>query len=239
MNRLQEYFDVSYIWSTIPELLPYVRVTFLVTLLSVVFGSLLGFILAFMKLSKSNILIALANAYITVMRCTPAVVMLFLVYYGIPAFSERIFGIDLEHVPIGFYVVATFTFMFAGMMAEVIRSAIEAIDPGQYEAAVSVGLTPVQAYIRIIIPQAMVVGLPNFANGLIAVLQDGALAYTIGFIDVVGKANLIIAGNYGTHMIEVYIVLIIFYWALTLILEKVFERLEVVLSKGSRSLKTT
>ncbi|RKJ40645.1 ABC transporter permease subunit, partial [Butyricicoccus sp. 1XD8-22] len=124
-------------------------------------------------------------------------------------------------------------------MAEVIRSAYLAVDKGQYEAAVSVGLTPFQAMRRIIFPQAVVIALPNFGNGLISVLQEGALAYTIGFIDIVGKANLIIANNYNTHALEIYIALAVFYWVLSIAIEKFFTKLEKVFSKGQRSLKTS
>jgi len=124
-------------------------------------------------------------------------------------------------------------------MSEVIRSAILAIDKGQFEAAVSVGLTPWQAYRRIIFPQAFVVALPNFGNGLIAILQEGALAYTIGFIDIVGKANLIISSNFNSHALEIYIALAVIYWVISIVIEKVFDLLEKAFSKGSRSIKAS
>ena len=85
-------------------------------------------------------------------------------------------------------------------MSEVIRSAYESIDKGQFEAACKCWVKPFQAYRRIIFPQALVVAIPNFGNSLIALLQEGALAYTIGLIDVVGKAELIIAVKLSIHM---------------------------------------
>lgn len=236
---MEKYFDVEYIWTALPQLLPFLKVTFLVVGLSVLFGSLLGLALAFGKMSKSKILRIIANGYTTIMRCTPSIVLLFLVYYGIPAFSERIFGINLQDIHTGVYVVITFTLQFAAMMSEVMRSAIQSINKGQFEAAVSVGLTPFQGYRRIIFPQAFVVALPNFGNGLISILQEGALAYTIGFVDIVGKANLIIANNYNTHQLEIYIGLAVVYWVLSIVIEKVFEILEKAFSKGSSSLKVS
>jgi len=236
---MEKYFDINYLWTALPQLLPYLWITLFVAALAVIFGSLLGLIIAVFKLSKNKILRFLANSYITVMRCTPSIVLLFLVYYGIPAFSDHFFGIYLQDVNTGVFVVITFSLQFAAMMAEVIRSAYLAIDKGQYEAAVSVGLTPFQAYARIIFPQAVVVALPNFGNGLISVLQEGSLAYTIGFIDIVGKANLIIANNYNTHTLEIYIALAVFYWVLSVAIEKFFGKLEKVFSKGQRSLKTS
>ena len=124
-------------------------------------------------------------------------------------------------------------------MSEVIRSAYQSIDKGQFEAAVSVGLTNTQAYRRIVVPQAFVVAIPNFGNGLLALLQEGSLAYTIGLIDVVGKANLIIASNYNTHTLEIFIALAIIYWVLSILIEQVFLKLEKVFSKGKQSLETT
>lgn len=236
---MEKYFDFRYIWEALPQLLPYLKVTFLVTGFAVLFGSIMGLVLAFAKLGKSKFLRFTANGYTTIMRCTPSIVLLFLVYYGVPALSEGVFGINLQDIHTGVFVVTTFTLQFAAMMSEVIRSSIESIQRGQFEAAVSVGLTPFQAYLRIIFPQAFVVALPNFGNGLIAVLQEGALAYTIGFVDIVGKANLIIANNYGTHTLEIFIALAVIYWILSIVIEKSFAKLEQLFSKGSRLLKTS
>ncbi|RUL53137.1 MULTISPECIES: amino acid ABC transporter permease [Lysinibacillus] len=236
---MEKYFDIDYIWTALPNLLPYLKVTFLVAGLAVLFGTLLGLLLAFAKMGKSKLLRALANGYTTVMRCTPSIVLLFLVYYGIPFVADSLFRINLQDIHTGVFVVVTFSLQFAAMMSEVIRSAIQAINHGQYEAAVSVGLTPFQAYRRIIFPQAFVVALPNFGNGLISILQEGALAYTIGFIDIVGKANLIIASNFNTHALEIYIALAVIYWVVSITIEKVFEKLEKIFSKGSRSLKAS
>lgn len=235
---MEKYFDIEYLWTALPVLLPYLWITLFVAALSVLFGSILGLILAVAKLSKNKVLRFLANGYTTIIRCTPSIVLLFLVYYGIPAFFENVLFIDIQSLHTGVFVVITFTLQFASMMSEVIRSSYEAIDKGQYEAAVSVGLTPIQAYARIIFPQAFVIALPNVGNGLIAVLQEGALAYTIGFIDIVGKANLIIANNYGTHTLEIFLALAIIYWVLSFVIEKGFSALEKLFSKGQSSYKS-
>ncbi|WP_274309075.1 amino acid ABC transporter permease [Solibacillus daqui] len=236
---MEKYFDLSYIWSALPNLLPYLWITLYIAALSVICGTLFGLVLAAAKLSTNKWFCRLANGYTTIIRCTPSIVLLFLVYYGIPAFSEGLLGIYLQNVPTGVFVVVTFSLQFAAMMSEVIRSSYLAIDRGQFEAAVSVGLTPLQAYRRIIFPQALVVALPNFGNGLISVLQEGALAYTIGFIDIVGKANLIIANNYGTHTLEIFIALAVIYWVLSISIEKIFALLEKAFSKGKQPIKTT
>ena len=172
---MEKYFNIEYLWTALPVLLPYLWITLFVAMLSVLFGSILGLFLAIAKLSNKKVLRFLANSYTTIIRCTPSIVLLFLVYYGIPALFENVMGIDIQSIHTGVFVVITFTLQFGSMMSEVIRSSYEAIDKGQYEAAVSVGLTPFQAYARIIFPQAFVIALPNIGNGLIAVLQEGHL----------------------------------------------------------------
>ena len=235
---MEKYFDASYIWSSLPALLPFLQVTFLVAGLSIIFGTFFGFILAAMKLGKSKFALKLANFYTTILRCTPSIVLLFLVYYGVPAIAEN-FGINLQDLHTAVFVIITFTLQFAAIMSEVIRSSYESIEKGQFEAAVSVGLSPFQAYRRIIFPQALVVALPNLGNGIIALLQEGSLAYTIGLIDVVGKANLIIAANYNSHSLEIFIALAVIYWILSILIEKVFALLEKLFSKGKQTMKTT
>lgn len=219
-------------------LLPFLKVTFMVAGLSVLFGTLLGFVLAAAKVGKSKLAKKIANGYTTIMRCTPSIVLLFLVYYGIPAIGQN-FGINLNDLDTAIFVVVTFTLQFAAIMSEVIRSAYESIDKGQFEAAVSVGLSNAQAYRRIIFPQAVVVALPNFGNSLLALLQEGSLAYTIGLIDVVGKANLIIASNYNAHTLEIFLALALIYWVLSILIEQFFLKVEKVFSKGKQALKTT
>lgn len=235
---MEKYFDALYIWESIPALLPFLKVTFFVAGLSVLFGSLLGLLLAIMKLGRNKYVQKIAHGYTTIMRCTPSIVLLFLIYYGVPALASN-FGMDLNNMSSAFFVVITFTLQFGALMSEVIRSAYVSIDKGQYEAAVSVGMSNLQAFRRIIFPQAFVVALPNFGNALLELMKEGALAYTIGLIDVMGRANLIIAGNYNAHALEIYIGLSIIYWILSIMIEQFFFKLEKIFSKGKKSLKTT
>lgn len=231
---MDKYFNGVYIIDSIPKLLPYLNVTFMVTLLSVVFGTLLGFILALAKIRNNKMTRRFANGYTTAIRCTPSIVLLFLVYYGIPAITRN-FGIDLDWVDKIFFIVTTFTLQFAAAMCEVIRTSYDAVDKGQFEAAVSVGLTPFQAYTTIVLPQAFVVAIPNIGNSLIALIKEGSLAYTIGLIDVMGKASLIIAGNFNAHALETYIALSILYWIISLIIEQFFFRVEKTLTKHKQT----
>ncbi len=213
----------------IPQLLPFLSVTLAIMLATVFFGGILGFILAFCKL-KGRVSAKIAQAYIYIIRCIPSIVMLFMVYYGLPKFL-LIFNIDINNYDRAFFVILTFSLLFAASMAEVFRTAYIAIDKGQTEAALSIGLTPLQAFVRIVFPQALVVALPNFTNALVNLMKEGALAYTIGLIDLMGKGDLIIYNNQGAYNLETYIALSLIYWAMTIIIEKTFMHLEMRLSK--------
>lgn len=235
---MDKYFDVSYIWGAFPMLLPFLKVTFQFVGSSVVIGLIIGLVLTMMKVGRNRFLKGLANAYTTVLRCTPSIVLLFLVYYGIPAIGRQL-GLNLNDLSTIYFVIIAFALQFGAIMSEVMRAAYLSVDKGQYEAGVSIGLSPFQVYRRIIVPQAIVTAIPNFGNSLISLLQEGALAYTIGFIDIVGKAELIIASNYNTHALEIFLALALIYWVLSILIEQCFLRLERIFSKGSRTLKTS
>lgn len=220
-------FDFWYIFEAILDLLPYLVSTFMMLILSILGGTILGSILAWIKIRRRPLSTGFANFYIYIIRACPPIVLLFLVFYGLPEILLRGFGIDTNHFSQLFFVVITFSLLFSATMAEVIRSAVAAIDKGQREAALSIGLSDRQAFIRIILPQATIIALPNFANSLIVLLKEGALAYTIGFIDVMGKGILMIGNQYGAHALEIYIALGLLYWSITIFLEQVFQKMEM------------
>ena len=230
-------FDFFYLLEQIPKLVPYLDVTFLILILTLFFGTILGFALAVWKLGKNLILRKLAYAFTTAMRCTPSIVLLFLVYYGLPALAS-ILAFDLNDLSKIFFVVTAFSLSFGNVMSEIIRSSYLAVEKGQYEAAVSVGLTRFDAFRRIILPQAAVVALPNIINSILTLLKEGSLAYTIGLIDVMGKANLLIAMNYEAHALETLLALSFIYWSISIIIENANGLLEQKLSKGRTFIKT-
>lgn len=229
-------FHPYYIIEVLPQLIPYLWVTIAMVVGTVFFGGLLGVLLAMAKVRRGRIAKALANIYIYITRCVPSIVMLFIVYYGLPEFLLAL-GININHFSKGFFVIVTFTILFSSTMAEVFRSAYEAVDKGQREAAISVGLTEFQAFRRIVLPQCIVVAIPNFTNAVVNLMKEGSLAYTIGLIDIMGKGQLIIGQNQGSYALEIYLALMILYWILTLLLEKGFGYLEKRLARGKKLLK--
>ena len=229
-------FYPEFIISVLPRLLAYLPMTLLVMAATVAAGLILGLALARARMSRSRMGRAVAGAYIMVMRCTPSVVLLFIVYYALPMLVMALAGVDINGVHRAFFVIVTLSLLFAANMGELLRGAYLSVGREQREAALSAGLSETQAFIRITAPQAAVAALPNFCNALTALMKEGALAFTIGLVDMMGQGMLIISRNYGAYGLETYIALALLYWALTIILEQSFRALERRLSRGKRSI---
>lgn len=217
------------------QLLPYLGVTFLIVAGTLVFASIIGFLVARAKI-KNGFTKYIANAYIAVFRCIPSIVLLFLVYYGLPQLCRILFNVDISFWSKSVFVILTFALLFGANMGELMRAAYEAVDGGQTEAALSVGLTEGQAFIRVTFPQAFRYALPNLASVITGLMKEGALAYTVGLIDMMGKGKMIISMNYGAYTMETYLALFIIYWVLTKAVEIFFGLLDRRLSRGGRTL---
>ena len=229
-------FYPARIFETIPVLLPYLLVTFEILLGVVIVGVGIGFLLARGMLSKHKWKNRIAGFIINAFRCTPSIVMLFVVFYGLPTLFWALFKIDINDWTKVFYVVTALGLLFSASAAEIMRSSYLAVPAGQREAALTSGLTEAETFRRITLPQAFVISIPNLGNSFIVLLKEGSLAFTIGLIDVMGKGNLIISLNYGAYALETYIALAIIYWTLTILLEQLFKKIEKHFSKGRKSL---
>ena len=232
MNRPFSPIQILY---ALKIILPKIGVTFGVVLGTVICGLLLAILIVRQKFSRHRFWNIFADFYIHILRCTPSIVLLFIVFYGIPKFMLVLFGVYINFWPKMIFVIMALTLLYSAQLAEIIRSALAAVGPGQYEAGIASGLSPFMTMVRIVIPQAFVIAIPNLGNSLIALLKEGSLAYTIGLIDMMGSGNLIISRNYGAYALETYIALAIIYWGLTLLIENLFKFLEKQFSRGRRT----
>ena len=110
------------------------------------------------------------------------------------------------------------TLLFGASISEVFKSSYQALPKEQLEAGLSIGLTEYQTFIRILLPQAFRIALPNIVTAIINLLKDIALAYTIGLVDLMGEGNLIISRNMGNYSLETYTAVAIVYWVLAFFL---------------------
>lgn len=221
-------FDPTLIFEFFPILLGHLGITFEILILSLLVGGLLGGLLAVIRYFHIPALEQFVIIYISFIRGTPIIIQLFLVYYGLPEILKLV-GIDITRMDALVFVIITYILSNAASFAEIFRGAIQAVDRGQVEAALSIGMTPVQSFIRIIFPQSLRIALPNIANTVISSLKDTSLAFTIGIMDIMGRGETLIAAT--MHALEVYITLSIIYYILVIILETAFKWSERYASK--------
>ncbi|MDC0702196.1 MULTISPECIES: amino acid ABC transporter permease [Priestia] len=203
--------------------------------LSLLFSLLLGFAIALIRIQKKPVLSKMATIYLSFMRCTPLLVQLFLVYFGLPQLLLLV-HIDINSWSRITFLVIAFSLHTAAPLSEVIRSAYFSIDKGQFEAAYSIGMNYFQSLRRIILPQAFVAALPNVGNATISLLKDTALAFSIGIIDIMGQVRLILGNNYGIAMFEIYVTISLVYWSICIVIEIIVSYLEKHLKKGRVSI---
>lgn len=227
-------YDLSYVFKFLPDILSALPLTLWILLLTSSLGSLLGALLAWGQLYGDEVLASLSRGYVFVLRCTPPIVLLFMVFYGLPEFLEWWLGLDVNGWSRTIFVVTAMTLLFAASISEVFKSAYEAVPVGQMEAGLSIGLTELQTFWRILFPQAFRIALPNISNAILNLLKDMALAYTIGLADVMGAGNLLIGRNLGNYSLETYTAVAAIYWGLALLLSVGSQLLEKSLDTGKR-----
>lgn len=222
------HFRIKSFFSYFIKLLPYLKTTFIYVLVALLVGIILGLILTVFKLRKNPFLRTLSIVYTAIFRSVPPVVLLFLVYYGLTAIVQ---GNSQNRL---FYVCVTLTLLSSASISEIMRSSYCSVPRGQYEAGESIGLTNIQIVRRIMLPQAFYFALPNLSSIIIGLLKDGSLAFTIGLVDVFGKANLLNNTTYSKYILEIYTALAAIYWLMAIVIEKVFARVDSLLSKDKR-----
>ena len=222
-------FDVSLVFTSIPELMKKLPITLELALSAMLLGLALGLVMAIIKMKKIKILTQITNLLISLLRGTPVIVQLYVAFFGIPMFFQAInqkFGTDLAVAKIpGFaYAMVALGLNQAGFMAEIIRSALQSVDSGQIEAAHALGMTYAQALRRIILPEAIEVALPTLGNSLISIIKGTSLAFTCAVVEITAQGQII--GGKTYRFFEVYVSLAIIYWVITLIIEQLIRVIE-------------
>ncbi len=191
--------------------------TLKLTFLAVTIGVILGLIVALIKMSSIKPISFIGASYVEIIRGTPLLVQLLLIYNGLMQF-----GIDIPAFTAG---VSALAINSAAYVAEIIRAGIQAVDPGQNEAARSLGMTHAMAMRYVIIPQAIKNILPALGNEFIVMLKESAIVSVIGFADLTRQADIIQSITY--KYFEPYIIIAAIYFIMTFIFSRllgIFER---------------
>ena len=210
MSALQLVID------SLPVLLQGTLLTLKFAVLSMVFGLLIGIVVALMGIGHQPILKAIARVYVSIMRGTPLLVQIFVVYYGLPGI-----GIALEPTPAG---VLTLSLNVGAYLSESMRGAILGVPRGQWLAAYSLGMAPLQTLRYVVGPQALRLAVPSLSNSLIRLIKDTSLVSVITVTELLRTSQEIIAATY--QPLPLYLAAAAIYWILSTALSALQHVLE-------------
>ncbi|MCP2366372.1 cystine transport system permease protein [Agromyces flavus] len=191
-----------------PLVLGAVTGTIPLALASFAIGLVLALAVALMRLSKNRIVSNIARFYVSVIRGTPLLVQLFVIFYGMPSI-----GITIDPWP---SAIAAFSLNVGGYAAEIIRAAILSVPKGQWEAGYTIGMSSATTLRRVILPQAARVSVPPLSNTFISLVKDTSLASLILVTEMFRVAQEIAA--FSTEFLLVYLEAALIYWVICLAL---------------------
>jgi ectoine/hydroxyectoine ABC transporter permease protein EhuD len=196
---------VSFVQDILPYLLEGAISTLKLTFLSMTLALAIGLAVALFRLSRNRFVHLIASAYVELIRGTPLLVQLFIIYYGLPQY-----GIRLDAFTAGVVGLST---NYGAYLAEVYRAGILSIDRGQWEAGDSIGLTRFALMRYIILPQAIRVVLPPIGNYFISMLKDSALVATISVVELMRAAQLRVAITF--RAMDIYLLVALLYFLMS------------------------
>lgn len=215
--------------STLIQLADGFRFTFGIFFFTLIFSIPLGLLVSKGRMSKITIVSAFFRFYISILRGTPLMLQLLLVYFG----PFYMFGVNLGSIVIGpfnYRFIATiiaFSLNYAAYFAEIFRGGIQSMSKGQYEAATVLGFSRMQTYFKIILPQVVKRVLPSVSNEIITLVKDTSLAQVLSVTEMFTRAS---AAASKQVSVMPFIVAGAFYYAMNLIIEAILNRVEKSMS---------
>ncbi|MGM9967434.1 MULTISPECIES: amino acid ABC transporter permease [unclassified Rummeliibacillus] len=205
----------------IPFLLKGAYYTLLITVVSMFFGLIIGLLAAIARIKGNRFLRNIARVYVSIIRGTPPLVQIVIVYYGLVDYGIELGPLTAAYIALSINIGA--------YVSEAFRGAIQSVPKGQTEAALATGMTEKQAMRRIIIPQAIRYAIPPLGNTFVGMLKETSLVSVIAVTELMRSAQLLVA-QYYVYM-PFYLSIGIMYWGMstffTFILNKVEKRLSV------------
>ncbi|HLT57829.1 MAG: amino acid ABC transporter permease [Limnochordales bacterium] len=201
---------------SLPALLQASLVTVGLAAASMAAGLVIGLLSALIRIARIPVLSHLMRAYVSIIRGTPLLVQIYLVYYGPPQF-----GWHLEPVP---SAIVALSLNVGAYLSESFRGAIESVSKGQMEAAYTLGMTYWTAMRRIIVPQSLRTALPTVGNTYIGLLKDTSLVSVITVTELLRQSNVIIARTWKP--LTIYMTAAVLYWFMSTMFSFVQERVE-------------
>lgn len=228
-------FSFEFIVESFGYVVKAIPMTLLLTFVPVTLGLVLGFLISLIKINRIPVFSQLVTVYNSFFRSIPLVVLFFLVYYGMPKIINHAVNggmrvVTAKNLNNNVIAIVTLTLYSSAFLCEIVRGALSAVDMRQMEAAHALGMTKFQAYIRIIIPQAIVVALPNYFNFVLALLKGTSVVFTISVVDMMSAAKL--QAEVGYRFVEAYVLVGAFYIIFSLFFSQIFLAIERNAKRG-------
>lgn len=217
-------FDFQWFINLFPIVLPSLKLTIEISLISLIFTLLLSVIISIVRYYKIWGLSQIFGVYITFFRATPLVAQLFMLYFGLPCVIPALKSMTAFQA-----TVIALTLNTASFMAETLRAALESVEVGQLEACYSMSMTKYQTMMRVVLPQAFVVALPSLGNQFIGIIKGSALGFTVGLADIMAKSKMEAALT--LRFFEAYLCVTLIYLVIVVFVEKIQKLLEKRIQK--------
>ncbi len=216
------------LWNIVVQLSEGMLASLAIFFLTLLFALPLGLVITFVRRSRFRVLKWIAKIYISIMRGTPLMLQLLVVFFG----PYYLFGMSLSFSYRFYAVIIGFTLNYAAYFAEIYRSGIEAVPQGQYEAAAVLGYTRAQTFVRIIFPQMVKIVMPPVTNEVITLVKDTSLAFALAYTEMFTLAKQIAAAE--TSIMPLFVAGV-FYYVFNFIVAFVCERIEKKMQFGGKS----
>ena len=205
--------------------------TLLLALWGLFFACILGMIFGLLSVVRNKVCNVIASIFVDVIRGVPMIVLAYFIFFGLPYAFKNFLGskMTLTALQAG---TAALALNCGAYMAEIIRAGIQSVDPGQMEAARSLGLPYWRAMVRVVLPQAIRTMIPSIINQVIITLKDTSILSVIGFPELVNTAKNVIAISFKSF--EVWGIVAVMYLIVITILSKIAKRLERRLNRGRK-----
>lgn len=208
--------------STFPILMIGLRMTLILTVVSIAIALVLGIIFGLLRVSRSVVLRAIGTTYVDIFRGTPLLVQAFFIYFGIPS----ALGFQMSALTAG---IITLSLNAGAYMTEIVRGGIQSVDKGQMEAARSLGIGYLPAMRKVILPQAIRTMIPSYINQFVITLKDTSILSVIGIAELTQTGRIIIARNFQSF--TMWLIIGIIYFVVIMALTKLSDRVEKRLVK--------
>jgi polar amino acid transport system permease protein len=225
-KQMLNLFDISVVYSDFWGILKFLPTTLELTVVSMIGGLVLGFLLAILKMKRIPVINQLIALFISLLRGTPIIVQLYVTYFGIPIalkYYNYYAGTDYNTagIPAILFAFVALSLNTAAYNAVTVQSALEAVNKGEIEAAAALGMTGFQRMRRIIIPEAVELALPSLGNTLIGLVKGTSLAFSCAVVEMTAQAKII--GGRDYRYFEAYVALSIIYWLVVIVMEQVMR----------------